>query len=596
MAGRGAATKRTSGAGWLIAAVLLAALALRLGRLTWQPLWWDEGYSVYFATEPLGRMLWLTGHDIHPPLYYGLLHFWTLLFGSGSLALRLLSVAIGILAVGALAWLARVIYPARYRVAWIAALLLAVSPLHLYYSQEVRMYGLAMLLCIVATGWLWRAVVRLRAAEATLGPLALYALFAVLALYTLYYSALLLVAQALWALWVVRSIRRAWTTLVLTWIAIFVAYLPWLLYALPKLVAYVGQKVTADSDRPLQVLEYFARHIRAALVGHVAPESAVNQAALVLSLAALALLLALAWRGRAADTLGAQPNPTHALALFVAIPATSAFVLNLRLPFFPTGGERLLLFVLPFVLLLIARAADVAMLARPRMGGVGLALLLLAGLLGDALFYTTPRYTQDDFRPIIRQAVQQGATGDSFLATFPWMIGYWRAYAPLSSGGPTPLLLGDAAVEYDPAMEGQIDEAVARGTLWFPEPLGFGSTLPAQIESHLRKTASNVENRWFSETTRLTAWSKMQQIATQPLDAAFGGGPILAAAGVQPQPVAGANQPLAVHLVWKELRPEADSVLRVDLRLSDAADRTWASRSWSPPGSLTAAEQCGARD
>ena len=34
----------------------VAALALHLLRLNWQPLWWDEGYSVYFATEPLARM------------------------------------------------------------------------------------------------------------------------------------------------------------------------------------------------------------------------------------------------------------------------------------------------------------------------------------------------------------------------------------------------------------------------------------------------------------------------------------------------------------------------------------------------------------
>lgn len=37
-------------------------------RLGWQPLWWDEGYSLYFATEPLGRMAALTAHDIHPPV------------------------------------------------------------------------------------------------------------------------------------------------------------------------------------------------------------------------------------------------------------------------------------------------------------------------------------------------------------------------------------------------------------------------------------------------------------------------------------------------------------------------------------------------
>lgn len=585
-AGRTSATRRPLGAGLLPAAIVLGALALRLGRLAWQPLWWDEGYSVYFATEPLGRMLWLTAHDIHPPLYYALLHGWTLLWGSGAVALRLLSVVIGTLSVGALAWLAGILFPKRARVAWIAALLLAVSPLHLYYSQEVRMYALAMLLCIVATGWLWRAVARLQAGESARRPLLVYALFAVLTLYTLYYTALLLAAQALWALWVLRRTRRAWDALPATWVAILVAYLPWLMYTLPKLVAYVGQKINADSDRPLNLLEYATRHTRALLAGHVAPDVTLNWVALGFSLLALVVLLVLASSNRPERPWDTSPNPARALVLFAALPALGAFLLNLRLPFFPTGGERLLLFILPFVLLLIARATDHALDARRIVASMALATLTVAGLLGGVLFYTTPRYTHDDFRPVIHQAVQQGAPGDTFLATFPWMVGYWRAYAPASITGPTPLLLGDFAVEYGPAVATQVDDALARGTLWFPEPLGFGSTLPGAIEAHLRTSALNVENRWVSLTTRLSAWAAHNLATTRPIGASFGDGPVLAAAGVQHAPVIVANRPLAARLVWANIDPAAHDGLRVNLRLVDGANRTWAARAYSPPGSL----------
>ena len=66
----------------LLLLLIGGALALRLLRLAWQPLWWDEGYSIYFATEPLARMLWLTAHDIHPPRYYALLHGWFALLDS----------------------------------------------------------------------------------------------------------------------------------------------------------------------------------------------------------------------------------------------------------------------------------------------------------------------------------------------------------------------------------------------------------------------------------------------------------------------------------------------------------------------------------
>ena len=126
-------------------------------RLEWQPLWWDEGYSVYFATEPLAQMLRLTAQDIHPPLYYALLHLWLVAFGSASpLFLRLFSVLIGLLCLPAIWWLARLLYPSRARVALWALLLLALSPIHIFYSQEVRMYGLEMLLGMVSTGFFWR--------------------------------------------------------------------------------------------------------------------------------------------------------------------------------------------------------------------------------------------------------------------------------------------------------------------------------------------------------------------------------------------------------------------------------------------------------
>ncbi len=76
----------------IVAVLSLLALLLRVARLDFQPLWWDEGYSVWFAHQPLAEMLRLTALDIHPPLYYALLGGWSQLFGLAPAALRLLSV------------------------------------------------------------------------------------------------------------------------------------------------------------------------------------------------------------------------------------------------------------------------------------------------------------------------------------------------------------------------------------------------------------------------------------------------------------------------------------------------------------------------
>ena len=89
-------TGRTFG---FLVAICLLALVLRVLQLDFQPLWWDEGYSVWFASHPLGQMAALTAQDIHPPLYYALLHGWTALLGTAPAALRLLSVVVGVVTI-----------------------------------------------------------------------------------------------------------------------------------------------------------------------------------------------------------------------------------------------------------------------------------------------------------------------------------------------------------------------------------------------------------------------------------------------------------------------------------------------------------------
>ena len=54
--------------------IMLLALALRLYRLDAQSLWNDEGTSVALAQRDLATITRNAADDIHPPLYYYLLH------------------------------------------------------------------------------------------------------------------------------------------------------------------------------------------------------------------------------------------------------------------------------------------------------------------------------------------------------------------------------------------------------------------------------------------------------------------------------------------------------------------------------------------
>ena len=141
-----------------LAAALTLGLVLRLYRIGAHGLWIDEAFSVWLARQPLNEMLrWVREVDHHPPLYYSMLSGWISVCGSGESAVRALSALFGTLNIGVIYLLGR-----RLCGAWVgavAAWVLALSPLHVRYAQEARMYTLLTLfasLALYAFLHLWR--------------------------------------------------------------------------------------------------------------------------------------------------------------------------------------------------------------------------------------------------------------------------------------------------------------------------------------------------------------------------------------------------------------------------------------------------------
>ncbi|NJN94693.1 MAG: hypothetical protein HC875_11665 [Anaerolineales bacterium] len=91
---------------WILFFCLLG-FGLRVQRLNFQPLWGDEGWSIYFAAQSLPQLLALTAIDIHPPLYYLLLQGWLGLTGFGAETARFFSVVAGTALIPAVALLGR---------------------------------------------------------------------------------------------------------------------------------------------------------------------------------------------------------------------------------------------------------------------------------------------------------------------------------------------------------------------------------------------------------------------------------------------------------------------------------------------------------
>jgi mannosyltransferase len=144
---------------WVVGAIVLLALALRFYDLTGESLWYDETYSVWTSGMNILSPLLLWRWQVEFPLYYWLLHIWMRLFGGGEFSVRAFGACAGAISAWPMYCLGRELgraYGAGRRGGVIAALLLAVNPYHIWYSQEVRMYAWAVLTTLGSLYAFWR--------------------------------------------------------------------------------------------------------------------------------------------------------------------------------------------------------------------------------------------------------------------------------------------------------------------------------------------------------------------------------------------------------------------------------------------------------
>lgn len=227
--------------------VLIIALAacLRFFSITQAYIWYDEAFSVWISKLSPEAIWFHTARDVHPPLYYLLLHGWMSVFGSSPFAIRSLSAIAGTLTVALCMGLLH--HTVNYRAAMIGGLFLALFPASVRLSQEGRMYALEGLFLAGATVAL---VYWVRQAKRDAYCLA-YAACMVAALYTHYYAILAALAHWLYLI-VLRfhpAVRATHVTGQVWWgcnVLIALAYIPWL-FSLVDLLRNYAQIEAAGS-------------------------------------------------------------------------------------------------------------------------------------------------------------------------------------------------------------------------------------------------------------------------------------------------------------------------------------------------------------
>ena len=370
------------------ALVLLLAFGLRMAHLAGRPLWYDEAFALLYASLTPARMVYGTATpvagagaaDVHPLLYYFLLHGWMALAGRTPLATRFLSVLLGMLTVALLWRLAARFFDRRTGLT--VGLWAAVNPFHVAYSQEARMYALLGLAAAAAAWGLLEGMERDKGRNWRWWGL--YAGGAALTLYAHNLGGSFLLALHLLAL-SRRQWRRSLPALALADLVVLALFGPWLVGVLPGQVGFVERGYWLSPPR----VEEIVRALMFPVLTFYEPPSAwVLGTGLFLCLLLAALLTLRAWRTR---------SRAGWFLLLSWAPVLSLFLVSQWRPLYL---ERALL---PSALgYLVAVGWLLARGGLPRSLRLGLAGLLLAATVGSLAGH----YTYSDFpRPPFPEAV-----------------------------------------------------------------------------------------------------------------------------------------------------------------------------------------------
>jgi len=413
--------------GALLIFILLCALALRLYRLDFQDIWWDEGRNIDVSSRSLAVIATAKEMDIHPPLYFYTLHLWMLGVGRSEFAVRFLSVFFSLLTIslfyrfGAAMETHHASRIMQHPFGLLAATLAAFAPFYVSEAQEARMYTMAIFLTTASAYFLYRAW---REGGGLLW--AGYVLTSVLSIYTHYSAGFILIAEnAFLGLMVLVTAWRQeeWLRILRGWVlsqlGIALLYLPQGRIALRQIVAYENPTMGVP-DLPsflVQVWQGFSLGPAAELIQAtplLAGIAFIMVLGLVIGLAPIAI------RRLRPERL--DPIPLIWLCLWLALPLLLYFYVLRGRPFF---HPRYIMLATPPYYLLLAYALRQIWKRVSVVGLLSVVFLLTAFVPAIQADFFDPASFSDDTRGLARFIERQAGENDVVLIDVPYPFDYY---------------------------------------------------------------------------------------------------------------------------------------------------------------------------
>ncbi len=404
-------------------AILVGGLAvftvLSLWTITKSSVWFDEAFGTYLIRFDFWQVAHYTAADVHPPLYYWLLQGWSLLFGTGELALRSMSVVFGAVAIFFGFLLTHRLFGRK--AAWLSLVFMVLAPMFIRYSQEMRMYTLVSAIVLAAT---YVLTVAMETKKRSLWIM--YGVLLALGMWTHYYAAIVWIAHWIWRAWTIKRAEKKKKRLrsffskewLLAHAVAIGVFLPWLpLFVKQILIVQVGG-FWIPPITPSTATNFFTN------VLYYQDQDTVSPWFTLLFLIILGLMITLALR--LYRTLADKQKVAYMLVITLAFVPMALLILLSMPPLRPTFIDRYLVASTLGIALFFGVTLTLSRL-RPRIKLAFAAALVAVMIFGISNVYALGNYNKNahnanNVRQLVRAVEAKAESGQPIIGESPWIF------------------------------------------------------------------------------------------------------------------------------------------------------------------------------
>lgn len=395
----------------MIIFTLILGLGLRLISLN-QSLWLDEATSALTTKMSLADFFtkFMPG-DFHPPLYYLLLRVWSLFFGTSEIALRSLSILFGVGTVYLVYLIGKKIINSE--VGLIAGILLATSGLHIYYSQEARMYAMSTFLVALFIF----SLVKIIKNESRVEYWLIFALTLALIGLTDYLP--LLILAPIWIFIIIGKYKpKFWFKFVASHIIIAISFLILLPLFIKQFTS--GISVTSSSPAWVQVLGTFSLKdillipVKFA-IGRISFDNKFIYAGFVCLI--LFIFAFLIYKSRS------YFKSLQLIYLWLAVPLAIALVISLKIPVL---NYFRFLFVLPAFYLIVASGVS----SFKKKKTIILLIVIFINLISTFIYLTNMKFQRENWRGAVHYVESHKSQNSPVIFPANSQMEAYHYYAP----------------------------------------------------------------------------------------------------------------------------------------------------------------------